>query len=97
MKYRPTPGRLLVEEIKNERLTTGGLMIPDTVALTMKHGKVVASCGRLTDSGICQTVVAKVGEAVMFPAHVAVEIRDGDQTFLLLEETSVAVTYDLPN
>lgn len=88
----PLDDRLLVE-ISNggERVTAGGIIIPDTVAITgQKKGTVVvAGRGHRNKKGFTRPMDVQVGDQVLFEEYAGTEIEILGQKVLLLRESDI--------
>ena len=90
MSFRPLSDRILVERVKEEEKTKGGLFIPDTAKEKPAEGKVVASGnGRMGEDGKLLPMDVKVGDLVLFSKYGGTDVKiDGDD-FLIMRQDDV--------
>lgn len=105
MRYEPLADRIIVEPTEEDRVTRGGLLIPDIVQShkLLAFGTVVAhGAGRINAEGKCIPLTVQVGDVIAYPRKEAQPIPlvrdDGSEfTLVLLREVQVvARVHDLP-
>ena len=86
-KYRVEPfhDRVLVKPDEAEKVSDGGIIIPDTVKEEKKQGTVVSIGPGLSDKGIA----AQVGDLVIYPKYAGVEVELEGQKHLLLKDSDI--------
>ena len=90
MKVRPLHDRLLVERIKGEEKTKGGLIIPDTAKEKPQEGKVVAvGKGKVLEDGKVQPLDVKKGNKVLFSKYSGTEVNIEGEEHLIIREDDV--------
>lgn len=73
---KTTHDKIFVEEIVEEKVTHGGLYIPNQVSLQIKKGKVVeVGPGRLNSKGERDPMSVKVGDVILYGAHAGIPIE----------------------
>ena len=78
MNLTPLYDRVLIRPIKPEEVTTGGIIIPDTVKEKPIHGEVLAiGEGRMLPDGKIEPLRVKVGDIVVYSKHGG--LHDGRQ------------------
>lgn len=90
--FSPLDDRLIIEEVKIELRTPGGLFIPDTVAAPEgpKHGKVLAvGRGHTTKKGHFRPLDVKLGDTVLFESYMGQPLKIGDRDVLVLRESQL--------
>ena len=88
----PLDDRLIVQTSSSERMTAGGLYIPDTVADVSgnMHGTVVAvGRGHVTKKGHLRPMELKVGDKVVFSQYTGSKINLKNEDLVILRETEV--------
>ena len=88
----PLDDRLMVQLSETERMTPGGLFIPDTVADTSGnlHGIVVAvGRGHFSKKGHLQPMDVKVGDKVVFAKYSGSKIKIQNEDLIILRESDV--------
>jgi chaperonin GroES len=89
--FVPLDDRVLVEAISGERVTAGGLIIPDTVAIQgNKKGNVVAvGRGHRDNKGRILPMDVTPGDVVLYSEHSGSKIQIGNKSLLVLRESEI--------
>ena len=82
MKIRPLGERVLIKQTKQEEVTKSGIVLPDTVS---KEKPII---GEVTAVGKSIKEI-KVGEKVIYEKYAGTEVKDNDETYLLLKKKNV--------
>jgi chaperonin GroES len=92
-KLRPLHDRIIVKRLEEERVSAGGIVIPDSATEKQTRGKVVAAGeGRILEDGKVRPMSVKVGEVVLFGKYSGQDIKiDGEELVFLKEDDIVAV------
>ena len=92
-KLRPLHDRVIVKRLEEERVSAGGIVIPDSATEKQTRGKVIAAGeGRILEDGKVRPMSLKVGEVVPFGKYAGQEIKiDGEELVFLKEDDIVAV------
>jgi chaperonin GroES len=88
----PLDDRVMVKLAEAERMTAGGLYIPDTVAdVSGNLQGIVVSVGRghRNDKGHVRPMDLKVGDKVLFSEYAGTKLKLQDQDVLILRESDV--------
>jgi chaperonin GroES len=88
----PLLDRLVVKVLSGERLTAGGLIIPDTanVASGYLKAKVLAiGSGIKTKKGNLRPLDVKVGDVVLFTQHAGTEVKFNSEELKIIHESDV--------
>jgi chaperonin GroES len=89
-KIRPLRDRILVEREEEERLSAGGIVIPDSAAEKPIQGKVIAvGNGKVLENGEVRALDVKVGDRVLFGKYSGTEVKLGGEELLVLREEDV--------
>jgi chaperonin GroES len=93
MNLRPLHDRVVVRRLEEERVSAGGIVIPDNAAEKPSKGEVVAvGPGKRLDDGSVAALSVKVGEKVLFGKYSGTEVKiDGKEFVVLREEDLFAV------
>lgn len=90
MKFRPLHDRVLVERVKEESKTAGGIIIPDTAKEKPSEGKVVATGpGTRDDSGKLIALDVKKGDRVLFGKWGGTEVTVDGKELLIMKESDI--------
>jgi len=93
MRIRPLYDRVLIERLKEEERTKGGIIIPDTAKEKPVEGKVVAiGNGRVLEDGSIRKLDIAVNDVVLFGKYSGTDVRiDGKEHLILREEEILGV------
>jgi len=93
MNIRPLHDRIIVKRMEEERMSAGGIVIPDAAAEKPVKGEVVAvGNGRQLDNGDVRALDVKVGDTVLFGKYSGTEVKvDGDDLLVMKEDDVMAV------
>ena len=90
MKLRPLQDRILVQRVKEEDKTKGGIFIPDTAKEKPIEGKVIAAGkGKLSEEGKRIALEVKKGDRVLFGKYSGTEVKIEDEGYLIMREDDV--------
>ena len=93
MKIRPLHDRVIVKRLEEERVSAGGIVIPDTAAEKPIQGKVVAvGKGKILEDGQVRPLDVKIGDKILFGKYSGTEVKvDGEELVVMREEDVMAV------
>jgi chaperonin GroES len=93
MAIRPLHDRVIVQRLKEEEKTKGGIIIPDTAKEKPVEGKVVAvGNGKVLDDGSVRKLEVKKGDRVLFGKYSGQEVKvDGEELVILREDDIVGI------
>ena len=93
MNVVPLSEKILVERLKAEDKTAGGLVLPDTAKEKPKQGQVISlGDGKLLDNGKRVPFQVKKGDRVLFTSYSGNEVTvDGKEYLIMTEEDILAV------
>ena len=93
MKLRPLQDRILVQRVKEEEKTKGGIIIPDTAKEKPAEGKVIAvGNGKLGDDGKRIPLEIKKGDRILFGKYSGTEVKiEGEEQLIMREDDVLAV------
>lgn len=90
MKLRPLQDRILVQRVKEEEKTKGGIIIPDTAKEKPVEGRVIAAgIGKLSEEGKRIALEVKKGDRVLFGKYSGTEVKIEDEEYLIMREDDV--------
>jgi len=90
MKLRPLQDRILVQRVKEEEKTKGGIIIPDTAKEKPVEGRVIAvGIGKLSEEGNRITLEVKKGDRILFGKYSGNEIKIEGEEYLIMREDDV--------
>ena len=93
MKIRPLHDRVIVKRLEEERVSAGGIVIPDSAAEKPVQGKVVAvGKGKILEDGNVRPLDVKVGDKILFGKYSGTEVKvDGQEILVVKEDDILAV------
>jgi chaperonin GroES len=93
MKIRPLHDRVVIRRKEEERLSPGGIVIPDTAKEKPVRGEVLAvGNGKILEDGRTIPLDVKVGDEVLFGKYSGNEIKvDGEELVVMREDDIMAV------
>ena len=90
MKLRPLQDRILVQRVKEEEKTKGGIIIPDTAKEKPVEGRVIAvGIGKLSEEGKRIALEVKKGDRILFGKYSGNEIKIAGEEYLIMREDDV--------
>ena len=90
MKLRPLQDRILVQRVKEEEKTKGGIIIPDTAKEKPVEGRVIAAgIGKLSEEGKRIALEVKKGDRILFGKYSGNEIKIEGKEYLIMREDDV--------
>jgi chaperonin GroES len=93
MQLRPLADRVIIERIKAEKTSKGGIILPEQSVEKPSVGKVQATGpGKLDKNGVFHEMGVKKGDVVMFGKHAGIEVTvDGQERLIMREEDIIGV------
>ena len=93
MKLRPLHDRVIVKRVEEEKLSAGGIVIPDNATEKPIRGKVLAvGNGKVLENGETRALDVKTGDTVLFGKYSGTEVKmDGDELLVMREDDIMAV------
>lgn len=89
-KYKPLKDRIIVRPQESEKVTKGGIIIPDTARERAQVGEVVAVSEQ-------EDLVVKVGDDVYYGKNSGVEIVVDGTVYLMMREAEVFALIEKEN
>ncbi len=93
MKLVPLSDKIVVQRLKPEEKTTGGIVLPDSARERPQQGKVLSvGDGHLLENGRRVGMQVQEGDRVIFSSFAGNEITiDGDELLIMSEDDVLAV------
>ncbi len=90
---RPLQDRVLIKRVKEEEMSKGGIIIPDTAKEKPIEGEVIAvGNGKVLEDGKVRALDVKVGDRVLFGKYSGTEVKiDGEERVVLREDDILGV------
>ncbi len=82
MKIKPLGKRVLIKQVEQEEVTKSGIVLPGTVTKEKPITGEVLAVGRKIED-------IKAGDKIIFKKYSGTEVKDGEETYLILEIDNV--------
>ena len=90
MKIRPLHDRVIVRRMEEERMSAGGIVIPDSATEKPIQGEVVAvGNGKVLENGDVRQLELKVGDRVLFGKYAGTEVKISGEELLVMKEDDI--------
>ena len=90
MKIRPLQDRIIVERVKEEEKTKGGIIIPDSAKEKPSQGEITAvGPGGRDEAGKLIPIDLKVGDRVLFGKWSGTEVKLDGEELLIMKESDI--------
>ena len=91
MTFKPLSNHLFLEPLEEEKVTKGGIVLPDTADKEKPmQGKVVAiGPGKKNEKGELQPMSVKIGDTVLFKKYGPDEIEFEGKKYLVGDEDDI--------
>ena len=93
MNIRPLQDRVIIKRMEEEKMSSGGIVIPDSATEKPIKGEVVAvGNGLVLDNGEVRPLDLKVGDKVLIGKYSGTEVKlDGEELLVMKEDDVMAV------
>ena len=90
---KPLFDRVVIKRMEEEKLSAGGIVIPDSATEKPIKGEVIAvGTGKVLDNGQLRAPQVKVGDKVLFGKYSGTEVKlDGQELLVVKEDDLFAV------
>jgi chaperonin GroES len=90
MNIQPLHDRVVIKRMEEERLSAGGIVIPDTATEKPIKGEVVAiGEGKVLDNGQLRALKVKKGDKVLFGKYSGTEVKLDGTDYLVVREDDI--------
>lgn len=90
MNIQPLNDRVVIKRMEEERLSAGGIVIPDTATEKPIKGEVVAvGEGTVLDNGTTKKPAVKKGDKVLFGKYSGTEVKLNGTEYLVVREDDI--------
>jgi chaperonin GroES len=90
MNIRPLHDRVIVKRVEEDKVSPGGIVIPDSATEKPIEGEIVAvGNGKLLDNGELRALDLKKGDKVLFGKYSGTEVKVGGEDLLVLREDDI--------
>lgn len=94
MKIRPLHDRVVVRRKEEEKMSSGGIVLPGSATEKPNQGEVIAiGSGRVLENGETRALDVKVGDTVVFGKYAGTDTIevDGEELIIISESDIKAV------
>lgn len=90
MNIRPLHDRVIVKRVEEDKLSPGGIVIPDSATEKPIEGEIMAvGNGKLLENGELRALDLKKGDKVLFGKYSGTEVKVGGEDLLVLREDDI--------
>ena len=87
---RPLHDRIVIKRLEEERVSAGGIVIPDNATEKPMRGEVLAvGPGKLLENGQRSNMDVKSGDTVLFGKYSGTEVKVDDAELLVMREDDI--------
>ena len=93
MNIKPLYDRVVIKRMEEEKMSAGGIVIPDSATEKPIKGEVLAvGKGKILENGTVRPLDVKVGDHVLFGKYSGTEVKvDGEDLLVMREDDVMAV------
>jgi chaperonin GroES len=90
MNIRPLHDRVVIKRMEEEKISAGGIVIPDSAAEKPIKGEIVAvGEGKPLDNGQIRALKVKKGDKVLFGKYSGTEVKVDGTEYLVVREDDI--------
>jgi chaperonin GroES len=90
LKIRPLHDRVIVKRVEEEKLSPGGIVIPDTASEKPVQGEVIAvGNGKILENGEIRALDVKKGDRILFGKYSGNEVKVDGVEYLVMREDDI--------
>ncbi|MDD5322954.1 MAG: co-chaperone GroES [Methylococcales bacterium] len=90
MNINPLYDRVVIKRSEEDKVSPGGIVIPDSAAEKPVKGEVIAvGKGKILDNGELCPLEVKIGDKVLYGKYAGNEIKIGDEKLLVMRESDI--------
>ena len=90
MNIKPLFDRVVIKRMEEEKLSAGGIVIPDSATEKPIKGEVIAvGEGKALDNGTTRAPKVKVGDKVLFGISAGTEVKLDGEEYLITKEDDI--------
>jgi len=87
---RPLHDRVVVKRTEEEKMSAGGIVIPDSATEKPARGTVVATGeGKILDNGTVLDLGVAIGDTVLFGKFAGTEVKVGGDDLVVMNEDDI--------
>ncbi len=90
MNMKPLHDRVIIKRMDEEKMSAGGIVIPDSAAEKPIRGEIVAvGEGKPLDNGQVRALKVKKGDKVLFGKYSGTEVKVDGTDYLVVREDDI--------
>ena len=90
MNLKPLHDRVVIKRMEEEKVSAGGIVIPDSATEKPIRGEVVAvGEGKPLDNGSVRALKVKAGDKVLFVKYAGTEVKVEGTEYLVVREDDI--------
>jgi chaperonin GroES len=90
LKIRPLHDRVIVKRLEEEKLSAGGIVIPDTASEKPSRGEIIAvGNGKVLENGEIRALDVKKGDQILFGKYSGNEVKVDGVEYLVMREDDI--------
>lgn len=90
MNLKPLHDRVVIKRMEEEKVSAGGIVIPDSATEKPIRGEVVAvGEGKPLDNGSVRALKVKAGDKVLFGKYAGTEVKVEGTDYLVVREDDI--------
>lgn len=90
LKIRPLHDRVIVKRLEEEKVSAGGIVIPDSASEKPVQGEVIAvGNGKILENGEIRALDVKKGDRILFGKYSGNEVKVDGVEFLVMREDDI--------
>lgn len=90
MALRPLHDRVIIKRLEEEKISAGGIVIPDSAAEKPVRGEVIAAGnGKILEDGKVRPIAVKKGDKVLFGKYSGTEVKLDGTDYLVVKEDDI--------
>ena len=94
INLQPLHDRVVIKRMEEERLSAGGIVIPDTATEKPIKGEVIAvGDGKVLDNGQVRKLTVKAGDKVLFGKYSGTEVKVSGTEYLVVREDDILAIF----
>ena len=95
MNIKPLHDRVVLKRMEEEKMSAGGIVIPDAATEKPIKGEVIAvGAGKSLDNGSVRAPAVKVGDKVLFGKYAGTEVKLDGTEYLVVKEDDIFAILD---
>ena len=90
MNIKPLYDRVVIKRMEEEKMSAGGIVIPDSATEKPIKGEVVAvGTGKIQEDGKVRPMAVKAGDKVLFGKYSGTEVKLDGTDYLVVKEDDI--------